>query len=62
MKYWITEYVSEDPKIIIGPYIKAETIIQAEQIAILYDLIVVGEIKELIHEPIIKIKESKTIH
>ena len=63
MKYWITEHISGDPSVVIGPYIKANTILQAEQIAVLYDLIVIGEIQELVHEPIIKIKEeTRRIH
>ena len=54
MKLWITEHVNEDGAA-IGPYIKADTIAQANRIAIQYGLLVLGEIQELEHE--VKIKE-----
>ena len=58
MKLWITEHVNEDGAA-IGPYIKAETIAEANRIAIQYGLLVLGEIQELEHE--VKIKE-RTVH
>ena len=48
-KLWITEHVNEDGPA-IGPYIKADTVAQANRIAIQYGLLVLGEIKELQHE------------
>ena len=48
MKLWITEHVNEDGAA-IGPYIKADTIAQANRIAIQYGLLVLGEIQELQH-------------
>ena len=58
MKLWITEHVDEDGAA-IGPYIKAESIAQANRIAIQYGLLVLGEIQELEHE--VKLKE-RTVH
>ena len=46
MKLWITEHVNEDGAA-IGPYIKAETVAEANRIAIQYGLLVLGEIQEL---------------
>ena len=58
MKLWITEHVNEDGAA-IGPYIKAETVAEANRIAIQYGLLVLGEIQELQHE--VKL-EKKTVH
>ena len=58
MKLWITEHVNEDGAA-IGPYIKAETVAEANRIAIQYGLLVLGEIQELEHE--VKIEE-RTVH
>jgi len=58
MKLWITEFVNEDGTG-IGPYIKADTVAEANRIAIQYGLLVLGEIQELEHE--VKI-EKKTVH
>ena len=56
MKLWITEHVNEDGAA-IGPYIKADTIAQANRIAIQYGLLVLGEIQELQHD--IQLEERK---
>ena len=56
MKLWITEHVNEDGAA-IGPYIKADTVAEANRIAIQYGLLVLGEIQELQHE--VKIEERK---
>ena len=48
-KLWITEHVNEEGSA-IGPYIKADTIAQANRIAIQYGLLVLGEIQELEHD------------
>lgn len=58
MKLWITEHVNEDGPA-IGPYIKANTVAEANRIAIQYGLLVLGEIQELEHE--VKIKE-RVVH
>ena len=58
MKLWITEHVNEDGAA-IGPYIKADTIAQANRIAIQYGLLVLGEIQELEHEVEL---EKKVVH
>ena len=58
MKLWITEFVNENGTG-IGPYIKAETVAEANRIAIQYGLLVLGEIQELEHE--VKI-EKKIVH
>ena len=58
MKLWITEHVNEDGAA-IGPYIKAETVAEANRIAIQYGLLVLGEIQELEHE--VKLEE-RTVH
>jgi len=48
-RLWITEHVNEEGSA-IGPYIKADTIAQANRIAIQYRLMVLGEIQELQHD------------
>ena len=48
-KLWITEHVNEDGAA-IGPYIKANTVAEANRIAIQYGLLVLGEIQELQHD------------
>ena len=58
MKLWITEFVNEEG-IGLGPYIKADTVAEANRIAIQYGLLVLGEIQELQHDTTIK---KKTIH
>ena len=58
MKLWITEFVNENGTG-IGPYIKADTVAEANRIAIQYGLLVLGEIQELEHE--VKI-EKKIVH
>ena len=58
MKLWITEFVNEDGTG-IGSYIKAETVAEANRIAIQYGLLVLGEIQELQHE--VKL-EKKVVH
>ena len=58
MKIWITEYINGSPGVLIGPYIKADSLEIANSIAIQYGLLVLGEIRELIHEPI----EQRIIH
>ena len=58
MKLWITEHVNEDGPA-IGPYIKADTVAEANRIAIQYGLLVLGEIQELEHE--IEL-EKKLVH
>ena len=57
-KLWITEFVNEEG-IGLGPYIKAETVGEANRIAIQYGLLVLGEIQELQHE--VKL-EKKIVH
>ena len=52
-RLWITEHVNEDGAA-IGPYIKAESIAQANRIAIQYGLLVLGEIQELQHDSLNK--------
>ena len=59
MKLWITEYVDMDDRASIGPYIKAETVGEANRIAIQYGLLVLGEIQELQHE--VKL-EKRVVH
>ena len=58
-KLWITEYIDAHEGIAIGPYIKADTIAQANRIAIQYGLLVLGEIQELEHEVELK---KKVVH
>ena len=57
-RLWITEHVNEEGSA-IGPYIKADTIAQANRIAIQYGLLVLGEIQELEHEVEL---EKKVVH
>ena len=58
MKLWITEHVNEDGAA-IGPYIKADTVDEANRIAIQYGLLVLGEIQELQHDTKVK---KRTVH
>ena len=44
---WITEYINETPGVLIGPYIKANSMLEASRIAIEHGLFVIGEIQEL---------------
>ena len=57
-KLWITEFVNEEG-IGLGPYIKADTVGEANRIAIQYGLLVLGEIQELQHD--IQL-EKRTVH
>ena len=58
MKIFLTEII-KDNQPLIGPYIKAETLDRAIEIADMYALTLVGEIYELEHQlP----KEKETIH
>ena len=47
MKIWITEYINGSPGVLIGPYIKADSMLEASRIAIEHGLFVIGEIQEL---------------
>ena len=58
MKIFLTE-VMKDNKMLVGPYIKAQTMHEAIEIADMYALVVVGELHELKHELPIK---KQTIH
>ena len=49
MKIFLTEVVKDD-KPLIGPYIKAETLDKAIQIADMYALTIIGELHELTHK------------
>jgi hypothetical protein len=58
MKIFLTEVVKDDTPL-IGPYIKAETLDKAIQIADMYALTIIGELYELTH----KLPEKQeTIH
>ncbi len=58
MKIFLTE-VLKDNKMLVGPYIQAEDIEEAIEIADMYALTVIGELYELKHE--LPLKE-KVIH
>tara|TARA_R100001369_G_scaffold82708_1_gene114455 strand:- start:96 stop:278 length:183 start_codon:yes stop_codon:yes gene_type:complete len=60
MKIWITEYIDggPEPELFIGPYIRAESYEAASGIAIQYGLDILGEIKELVHNP----KTRRVVH
>tara|TARA_R100000700_G_scaffold31883_1_gene39041 strand:- start:54 stop:257 length:204 start_codon:yes stop_codon:yes gene_type:complete len=49
MKIYLTE-VLKDNKMLVGPYIKAQDIEEAIEIADMYALVIVGELYELKHE------------
>ncbi len=58
MKIFLTEVVKDDTPL-IGPYIKAETLDRAIEIADMYALTIIGELHELTH----KLPEKQeTIH
>ena len=59
MKLWITELADDNEGAAIGPYIKADTIAQANRIAIQYGLLVLGEIQELQHD---ELKKERKVH
>tara|TARA_B100001250_G_scaffold403035_1_gene416979 strand:+ start:1794 stop:1970 length:177 start_codon:yes stop_codon:yes gene_type:complete len=58
MKVFITEVI-EDEQVLVGPYIKAHTMDDAIEIADMYNLTVIGEIHELVHNKKIK---QETVH
>ena len=58
MKIFLTEVVKDD-KPLIGPYIKAETMDKAIQIADMYALTIIGELHELTHK---RPEKQETIH
>ena len=59
LKIWITEYTDDASGVLIGPYIKAETLDKAIEIADMYALTIIGELYELTHN----LPEKKeTIH
>ena len=58
MKLWITEHIDEQGAA-IGPYIKADSVAQANRIAIQYGLLVLGEIQELQHDTSL---EKRIVH
>ena len=59
MKIWITEYINGSPGVLIGPYIKADSMLEASRIAIEHGLFVIGEIHELEHT---ESKEDRIVH
>ena len=59
MKIWITEYIDNVPGILIGPYIKADKMVQDSRIAVEHGIFVIGEIQELEHE---EIKKDRIVH
>ena len=58
MKIFLTEVIKDDQPL-IGPYIKAETMDKAMQIADMYSLTIIGELHELSH---IIPEQKETIH
>ena len=58
MKIFLTE-VEKDNKLLVGPYIKANNMNEAMEIADMYALTVIGELYELTHEIPVK---QQTIH
>ena len=58
MKIFLTEII-KDNQPLIGPYIKAETMDKAMQIADMYSLTIIGELHELSH---IIPEQKETIH
>jgi hypothetical protein len=48
MKIFLTEVIKDDQPL-IGPYIKAEDMTKAMQIADMYSLTIIGELHELSH-------------
>ena len=48
MKIFLTEVIKDDQPL-IGPYIKAEDMTKAMQIADMYSLTIIGELHELTH-------------
>tara|TARA_A100001011_G_scaffold294209_1_gene306265 strand:- start:228 stop:407 length:180 start_codon:yes stop_codon:yes gene_type:complete len=59
MKIFLTE-VLKDNKMLVGPYIQAEDIEEAIEIADMYALTVIGELYELNHTT--PVKEQKVVH
>ena len=59
MKVWITEFIDDDePNILLGPYIKADTFEEASNIGLIYGLGVLAEVQELVHKP----EKERVIH
>ena len=59
MKIFLTE-VNKDSEIYLGPYIKADTIREAEVIAEIHELDLIGEVHELKYKFVSN--ESRAIH
>ena len=58
MKIFLTEVIKDDQPL-IGPYIKAEDMTKAMEIADMYALTIIGELHELTH---ILPEQKETIH
>jgi hypothetical protein len=56
---WITEYTDDATGVLIGPYIKAYTQLEANSIAHQFGLSVIGEIVELKHKQLL---DKRVIH
>jgi len=59
MKIFLTE-VEKDDRLLVGPYIKANNMNEAMEIADMYALTVIGELYELNHTT--PVKEQKVVH
>jgi hypothetical protein len=56
-RVFATEFELDDPRIVMGPFIKAESVAEAKTVAYNYGLIIVGEITNILPE-----EEPRTIH
>jgi|TARA_Y100000114_G_C11583468_1_gene242253 hypothetical protein len=59
LKIWITEYTDDASGVLIGPYIKAHTQLEANSIANQFGLAVIGEIVELKHNQLL---DKRVLH
>jgi len=53
---YATEFVDDDPRVVLGPFIKAETYKEAQNLAEHYGLIIVGEVTDFVD------KQEVTLH
>ncbi len=45
---YATEFLDDDPRVILGPFIKATTYKEAQTIAEYYGLIIIGEVTDFV--------------
>jgi hypothetical protein len=55
-RVYATEFLEDDPRVVLGPFIKASTYKEAQNLAEHYGLIIVGEVTDFVP------KQEVTLH